>query len=71
MENKIRISYPNSEKVYIQSKLFPDIKVGMRKISLTPTVTVTNGEKTVKKNAPVYVLRQMLLLIKKVRSMVV
>lgn len=55
MENNIRISYPNSEKVYIQGKLFPDIKVGMRKISLTPTVTVTNGEKTVKKNAPVYV----------------
>ena len=30
-------SYPNSEKIYVEGSLFP-IKVGMRKINLTPTV---------------------------------
>lgn len=37
-------SYPNSEKIYIDGTLFP-IKVGMRKINLTPTVKIENGEK--------------------------
>lgn len=47
-------SYPNSEKVYIDGKLFP-IKVAMRKINLTPTVKIVNGEKVATENAPVYV----------------
>ena len=39
-------SYPGSEKTYIPGTLFPNIKVGMRKINLTPTVSVKdNGEK--------------------------
>ena len=47
-------SYPNSEKIYIDSTLFP-IKVGMRKINLTPTVKIENGEKKITPNAPVVV----------------
>lgn len=47
-------SYPNSEKVYINGKLFP-IKVAMRKINLTPTVKIVNGKKVATENAPVYV----------------
>ena len=40
-------SYPGSEKIYIDGQLFP-IKVGMRRINLTPTVTIDNkGEKSV------------------------
>lgn len=36
--NTIKVdSYPSSEKVYLNGKLFP-IKVGMRKISLTPNI---------------------------------
>ncbi len=47
-------SYPNSEKIYIDGTLFP-IKVGMRKINLTPTVKIENGEKKITPNAPVVV----------------
>lgn len=47
-------SYPNSEKIYIDGTLFP-IKVGMRKINLTPTVKIGNGKKKITPNAPVVV----------------
>ena len=47
-------SYPNSEKIYIDGSLFP-IKVGMRKINLTPTVKVVDGKKVMRQNAPVVV----------------
>ncbi|MFA6884543.1 MAG: phosphomethylpyrimidine synthase ThiC [Paludibacteraceae bacterium] len=53
--DKITIAFPNSEKAYIKGTLFPDIKVGMRKVTLTPTVTIgENGEKQLQENAPVY-----------------
>lgn len=47
-------SYPGSEKVYIDGKLHP-IKVAMRKVNLTPTVKIVNGERLTRQNAPVYV----------------
>ena len=48
-------SYPGSEKIYIDGQLFP-IKVGMRRINLTPTVAIdSDGNKTFTKNDPVYV----------------
>lgn len=47
-------SYPNSEKIYVEGSLFP-IKVGMRKINLTPTVKMVNGKKEISPNAPVVV----------------
>ncbi len=48
--------FPNSEKVYMSGKLFPDIKVGMRKVRLTPTVTVDDyGERHFKENDSVYI----------------
>lgn len=46
--------YPGSEKVYIPGKIH-DIKVGMRRVNLTPTVTINNQERVVKENAPVYI----------------
>ena len=39
MDDKIKITYPSSEKVYMTGKLHPEIKVGMRKVLLTPTVS--------------------------------
>lgn len=48
-------SYPGSEKVYLKGELFPDLRVPMRKISLTPTVKIVNGEKLQRENAPVMV----------------
>ena len=47
--------YAHREKVYISGNIFPDIKVGMLKVNLTPTVEMVNGEKTVKPNAPLYI----------------
>lgn len=55
MNEQITIAYPNSEKVYMPGTLYPDLRVGMRRIALTPTVTVEQGEKRCRKNAPVYV----------------
>lgn len=47
-------SYPGSEKVYIEGEIHP-IKVGMRRINLTPTVRIADGERIMEQNAPVYV----------------
>ncbi len=55
MDNKIKISYPSSEKVYIPCNIHKDIKVAMRRVKLTPTVSIVNGEKKIKENSPVYV----------------
>lgn len=46
MDNLMKIKYPSSEKVYMEGTLFPEIRVAMRKVNLTPTVTKDkNGEK--------------------------
>ncbi|MDE6488931.1 MAG: phosphomethylpyrimidine synthase ThiC, partial [Paramuribaculum sp.] len=47
-------SYPSSEKFYIEGRLHP-IKVGMRRVNLTPTVKVVDGEKIVTENDPVII----------------
>ncbi|MCM1138412.1 MAG: phosphomethylpyrimidine synthase ThiC [Duncaniella sp.] len=47
-------SYPGSEKVYINGKIHP-IKVAMRRVNLTPTVKIINGEKMTRQNGSVYV----------------
>lgn len=47
-------SYSGSDKVYIDGKMFP-IKVAMRRVNLTPTVKIVDGEKTIRENQPVYV----------------
>ena len=54
--NYIKVdSYPNSEKVYVTGNLFP-VRVGMRKINLTPTVTFdSDNNRITTENAPVYV----------------
>ena len=52
----MKIKYPSSEKVYMEGTLFPEIRVAMRKVNLTPTVTKDkNGEKHFSENASVYV----------------
>ena len=56
MDNLMKIKYPSSEKVYMEGTLFPGIRVAMRKVNLTPTVTKDkNGEEHFSENAPVYV----------------
>lgn len=46
-------NYPGSTKTYVEGKLH-DIRVPMRRIDLTPTVKIINGEKMMHENAPVY-----------------
>ena len=48
-------AYAHREKVYIGGNIFPDIKVGMQKVNLTPTVEIIDGEKVMKPNAPIYI----------------
>lgn len=55
METKIKFSYPSSEKVYLSGKLYPEIKVGMRRVRLTPTVTFEGEKRHVEENKPVYI----------------
>jgi len=55
MENNIKITYPESEKVYMRGKLFPEIKVGMRLVRQMPTVTVEDGRRMEHPNPPVYI----------------
>ena len=48
-------SYPGTEKIYISGSMYP-IKVGMRKINLTPTVTFDkDNNKILTENSPIYV----------------
>lgn len=47
-------SYPGSEKVYIDGKLHP-IRVAMRRVNLTPTVKIIDGERLTRENGSVYV----------------
>ncbi|MDE6217391.1 MAG: phosphomethylpyrimidine synthase, partial [Muribaculaceae bacterium] len=44
IENIDVSSYPNSEKIYVEGKLFP-IKVGMRKVHQYPTVKIEDGKR--------------------------
>uniref|UniRef100_UPI004026490B phosphomethylpyrimidine synthase ThiC n=1 Tax=Alloprevotella sp. TaxID=1872471 RepID=UPI004026490B len=56
MDNLMKIKYRSSEKVYMDGTLFPESRVAMRKVNLTPTVTKDkNGEKHFSENTPVYV----------------
>ncbi|MBD5367380.1 MAG: phosphomethylpyrimidine synthase ThiC [Bacteroides sp.] len=48
-------SYPNSTKIYVQGKIYPDIKVAMRQINQYPTVTIIDGHRHEESNPPVTV----------------
>ena len=56
MDNHIKVSYPDSEKVYLSGTLYPHLRIGMRRVHLTPTVTIdAKGQRTERPNAPVYI----------------
>ena len=49
-------AYAQREKFYMQGQLYPDVKVGMTKVNLTPTVTRDDdGTPHMEPNAPVYI----------------
>ena len=55
IKDNIKVSFPNSKKVYLQGKMFPQIKVAMREVSLTPTVDIVDGEKKITDNGTVLI----------------
>ena len=55
METKNDKPYARREKVYLNGNIYPDIRVGMQRVNLTPTVTVEDGKRCVSPNAPVLI----------------
>ncbi|MCQ2374380.1 MAG: phosphomethylpyrimidine synthase ThiC [Salinivirgaceae bacterium] len=56
MNNNIKITFPNSEKVYLNGEIFPEMRVAMRKVKLTPTVkNDAEGKKIFRDNDPVMI----------------
>lgn len=55
MKNTEKHAYAQREKVYLQGNIYPDLRVGMQCVHLTPTVTIKNDERIVTENEPVYI----------------
>lgn len=56
MKDAMKIKYPGSEKVYVNGSLHPYLRVAMRRVRLTPTVTKDEaGNKHFSENAPVMI----------------
>ena len=55
MDKEFKISYPGSEKVYINGSIHPSVRVGMRVVNQTPTVTIKDGERIEKPNPSIYI----------------
>lgn len=56
MKDVFKITYPSSKKIYLEGEIFKDLKVGMRQVELTPTVTKNeDGTVNTKQNAPILV----------------
>lgn len=56
MNNEItRTPFPNSEKVYLNGTLHPQLRVAMRKVKQIPTVTIEGGEKKMSPNPDIYI----------------
>ena len=47
--------FANSEKVYMPGVIHPNIRVGMRRVKLAPTVETIDDKQVRHKNAPVYI----------------
>ena len=43
MKTDLKITYPGSERVYMNGIIHPNIRVGMRMVTQTPTVTIKDG----------------------------
>ncbi|MDE6290183.1 MAG: phosphomethylpyrimidine synthase ThiC [Muribaculaceae bacterium] len=46
-------NYPDSEKIYVNGTIYPEIRVGMRQVIQHPTVTIKDGERSERPNEPV------------------
>ncbi|MBR3914289.1 MAG: phosphomethylpyrimidine synthase, partial [Bacteroidales bacterium] len=55
MNSNIKISYPGSEKVYMQGTIYPDVRVGMRLVRQMPTVVMKGEERIETPNPSIYI----------------
>ena len=55
METNLKITYPESERVYMEGVLHPDIRVAMRRVRQMPTVTIKDGERVEEQNPAIYI----------------
>ena len=55
MKSDLKISYPSSEKVYVNGTIHPSVSVGMRMVTQMPTVSIKNGERIERANPSVYI----------------
>ena len=55
MNSNIKISYPGSEKVYMQGTIYPDVRVGMRLVRQMPTVVMKGEERIETLNPSIYI----------------
>lgn len=55
IENIDTASYPGSKKIYINGEIYPEIRVAMRQIELTPTAKKEGDKLQLTENAPVTV----------------
>ena len=54
MKQNLKISYPGSEKVYMNGVIHPSVRVGMRMVKQKPTVSIKDGERIERANPPIY-----------------
>ena len=50
MNNNIKITYPNSDKVYLNGNIYPELRVAMRRVRLTPRVIMEDGKRKLETN---------------------
>ena len=55
MKSDLKISYPGSEKVYINGMIHPSVRVGMRMVRQLPTVSIKDGERIEEPNPTIYI----------------
>ena len=56
MNDNIKITFPGSKKTYLAGNLYPDLKVAMRRVTLTPTVTIdADGKESRQDNGSVLI----------------
>ena len=55
MKSDLKISYPGSQKVYLNGNIHPSIKVGMRMVTQLPTVSIKDGERIETPNPSIYI----------------
>ena len=55
MKKELKISYPNSDRVYVSGTIHPSVRVAMRVVRQMPTVTIEGGKRIERANPSIYI----------------